>query len=59
MTRPDEGAFTGQVDVAAVGPIDVATITSQAQAWPATDADVRRQPSERSSLNMTLRGSSP
>lgn len=58
MVRPDEGAFTGQVDVAAVGPIDVATITSQAQAVRRTDADVRRQAGDAFFLNMTLRGSS-
>jgi AraC family transcriptional regulator, positive regulator of tynA and feaB len=58
MVRPDEGAFTGQVDVAAVGPVDVATITSQAQAVRRTDADVRRQAGDAFFLNMTLRGSS-
>lgn len=58
MVRPDEGAFTGQVDVAAVGPIDVATITSQAQAVRRTDADVRRQAGDAFFLNLTLRGSS-
>lgn len=56
MVRPDEGVFTGQVDVAAVGPIDVATITSQAQAVRRTDADVRRQAGDAFFLNMTLRG---
>jgi AraC family transcriptional regulator, positive regulator of tynA and feaB len=58
MVRPDDGAFTGQVDVAAVGPIDVATITSQAQSVRRTEADVRRQAGDAFFLNMTLRGSS-
>jgi AraC family transcriptional regulator, positive regulator of tynA and feaB len=58
MVRPDEGAFSGQVDVAAVGPIDVATITSQAQAVRRTEADVRRQAGDAFFLNLTLRGSS-
>ena len=58
MVRPDEGAFAGEVDVAAVGPVDVATITSQAQAVRRTDADVRRQAGDAFFLNMTLRGSS-
>jgi AraC family transcriptional regulator, positive regulator of tynA and feaB len=58
MVRPDEGAFTGKVDVATVGPLDVATITSQAQAVRRTDADVRRQAGDAFFLNMTLRGSS-
>jgi AraC family transcriptional regulator, positive regulator of tynA and feaB len=58
MARPDDGAFTGQVDVAAGGPVDVATITSQAQAVRRTDADVRRHAGDNFFLNMTLRGSS-
>ncbi|HEY0278754.1 MAG TPA: helix-turn-helix domain-containing protein [Solirubrobacterales bacterium] len=58
MVRPDEGAFAGQVEVAAVGPVDVATITSQAQAVRRTDADVRRQAGDAFFLNMTLRGCS-
>jgi AraC-like DNA-binding protein len=58
MARPDDGEFAGHVDVAAVGPVDVATITSQAQAVRRTDADVRRQAGDSFFLNLTLRGSS-
>jgi AraC family transcriptional regulator, positive regulator of tynA and feaB len=58
MVRPDEGPFAGQVDVAAVGPIDVAKITSQAQGVRRTEADVRRHAGDVFFLNMTLRGAS-
>jgi AraC family transcriptional regulator, positive regulator of tynA and feaB len=58
MVRPDDGAFGGQVDVSAVGPVDVATITSQAQSVRRTAADVRRQAGDSFFLNLTLRGSS-
>ena len=58
MLRPDEGPFSGQVDVTSVGPIDVARITSQAQGVRRGEADVRRQAGDAFFLNMTLRGTS-
>jgi AraC family transcriptional regulator, positive regulator of tynA and feaB len=58
LSRPDEGAFGGAVRAAAVGPIGVSTISSQAQVVSRTETEVSRAAGDVFFLNLPLRGGS-